>query len=136
MLSEADNELITQVGPGTPMGEVFRRFWMPACLSQDLPGPESDPVRVRVLGEDLVAFRDVEGRVGVLDEFCCHRTASLTLGRVEGCGIRCIYHGWKFAVDGTILETPNVEDDRIKTRMKQPAYPTREAGGIVWCYMG
>ncbi|MBV8594392.1 MAG: Rieske 2Fe-2S domain-containing protein, partial [Caulobacteraceae bacterium] len=136
MLSEQDNQLLTRIGPGTPMGDVLRRFWQPACLSEQLPEPGSDPVKVRLLGEDLVAFRDQNGKVGVLDEYCCHRTASLLLGRVEDCGIRCIYHGWKFAVDGTILETPNVEDDRVKSRIKQPAYPTKEVGGMVWCYMG
>lgn len=136
MLSQADNDMITRVAPGSALGAVMRRFWMPACLSEQLPKPGGDPIRVRLLSEDLVAFRDEAGRVGVLDEFCCHRTASLLMGRVEDCGIRCIYHGWKFAVDGTILETPNVQDARIKARMKQPAYPTREAGGIVWCYMG
>lgn len=136
MLSREQNETLTRVGPGTPMGEVLRRFWMPACLSEELPEPGCDPVRVHLLGEDLIAFRDPAGRVGVLDEYCSHRTASLMLGRVEEGGIRCIYHGWKFAADGAILETPNVDGDRIQSRVKQPAYPTQEAGGFVWCYMG
>jgi nitrite reductase/ring-hydroxylating ferredoxin subunit len=91
---------------------------------------------VQLLGQDLVAFRDAEGKVGILDELCCHRGASLLLGRVEDRGIRCIYHGWKFAGDGTVLETPNVSDPRFKERIKAPAYPVQEAGGIIWTYLG
>jgi phthalate 4,5-dioxygenase oxygenase subunit len=108
MLSRENNEMICRVGPGTAMGKAFRRFWVPALLSEELPAPDGDPRRVQLLGEDFVAFRDSEGKVGILDEYCCHRSASLALGRVEAGGIRCIYHGWKFAVDGTVLETPNV----------------------------
>jgi len=136
MLSRENNELICRVGPGTAMGKAFRRFWVPALLSEELPAPDCDPRRVQLLGEDFVAFRDSEGKVGVLDEYCCHRSASLALGRVEAGGIRCIYHGWKFAVDGTVLETPNVADPTFKDRFKARAYPVREAGGLVWVYLG
>ena len=119
MLSRENNELICRVGPGTAMGKAFRRFWLPALLSAELPAPDCDPRRVQLLGEDFVAFRDSDGKVGLLDEYCPHRNASLGLGRVEGGGIRCIYHGWKFAVDGTVLETPNVADPTFKDRFKE-----------------
>ena len=105
-------------------------------LASDLPHPDCDPKRVRLAGEDFIAFRDTKGRIGFLDEYCRHRSASLALGRVEDCGIRCIYHGWKFAYDGTVLETPNVEDPNFKTRFKARAFPAREAGGFIWVYLG
>jgi len=130
MLTKENNELICRVGAGTAMGTAFRRFWLPALLSSELPTPDGDPRRVQLLGEDFVAFRDSDGKVGLLDEYCCHRNASLTLGRVEAGGIRCIYHGWKFAVDGTVLDTPNVADPTFKQRFKARAYPVREAA---WC---
>jgi len=136
MLKQEDNALICLVGPGTPMGKVMRRYWHPVCTSAQLPTPDSDPLRVRLLGEDFVAFRDSHGRVGVFDELCMHRGASLALGRVEEGGLRCLYHGWKFSVDGTLLETPNHDDPKYRARMKAPAYPVREEGGIVWAYIG
>jgi phthalate 4,5-dioxygenase len=136
MLSKEDNELMCRVGPGTAMGTAMRRFWLPALLSEELPHPDCDPRRVQLLGEDFVAFRDSYGKVGILDEYCCHRSASLALGRVEEGGIRCIYHGWKFAADGTVMDTPNVVDPRFKDRIKARAYPVREAGGLVWVYFG
>lgn len=136
MLSREDNELMCRVGPDTAMGKAMRRFWLPACTSAELPEPDGDPLHIELLGENFVAFRDSNGNVGLLDEHCCHRGASLTVGRVEGCGIRCIYHGWLFAADGTVLETPNVQDPRFKDRFKAPAYPVREAGGLVWTYIG
>src|SRR5258707_10162619 len=105
MLGKENNELIRRVGAVAPMGTAFRRFWVPALLSSELPAPDCDPRRVQLLGEDFVAFRDSDGKVGILDEYCCHRSASLALGRVEARGIRCIYHGWKFAAHGTVLET-------------------------------
>jgi len=107
MLSRDDNELMCRVGAGTAMGTAMRRYWLPALLSSELPTPDCEPRRVQLLGESFVAFRDTDGRVGLLNEQCCHRGASLLLGRVENCGIRCIYHGWKFAVDGTVIETPS-----------------------------
>jgi phthalate 4,5-dioxygenase len=136
MLTHQDNETMCRVGPGTPMGTAMRRFWLPALQSSDLPDRDSDPRHIELLGEHFVAFRDTNGRVGILDEACCHRGASLLLGRVEECGIRCPYHGWKFAVDGTVMETPNVADERFRTRFKANAYPVREAGGLIWVYLG
>ena len=128
MLPKEENETMCRVGPGTPMGTAFRRFWIPALLSKELPHPDCDPRRVQLLGEDFVAFRDTAGNVGLLDEYCCHRNASLTLGRAEAGGLRCIYHGWKFATDGTVLETPNVADPRFKERFKARAYPSAGRG--------
>jgi phthalate 4,5-dioxygenase len=136
MLTEEENEALCRVGPGTPMGEVLRRYWTPAFQLGDLPEPDCPPIRVTVLGENFVAFRDTEGRLGFLDELCCHRGASLTLGRVEGCGIRCLYHGWKYAVDGTIMETPNLASSTFRERVKHGAYPVREGGGLGWVYLG
>jgi phthalate 4,5-dioxygenase len=136
MLSKENSEMICRVGAATPMGTALRRFWLPALLSEELPAPDCDPRRVQLLGEDFIAFRDSDGKVGLLDEYCCHRSASLALGRVEAGGIRCIYHGWKFAVDGTVLDTPNVADPTFKERFKAKAYPVREAGGLIWVYLG
>jgi phenylpropionate dioxygenase-like ring-hydroxylating dioxygenase large terminal subunit len=136
MLSREENELMCRVGPGSAMGGAMRRYWLPALHSSALPHPDCDPQHVELLGEHFVAFRDSNGRVGLLDEQCCHRGASLLLGRVEECGIRCIYHGWKFAVDGTVLDTPNVPDPKFKNRIRARAYPVREAGGLIWVYLG
>jgi phenylpropionate dioxygenase-like ring-hydroxylating dioxygenase large terminal subunit len=136
MLSARDNELMCRTNPDTPMGKAMRHFWLPALLSSELPERDGDPVHVELLGESFVAFRDSDGKVGVLDEMCCHRGASLTVGRAENCGLRCIYHGWLFAADGTVLETPNIPDPRFKTRLKARAYPVKEAGGIIWTFLG
>lgn len=136
MLTAEENQILTRVGPQTPMGRMMRRFWFPICTSAQLPGPDCDPLRVGLLGESFVAFRDTAGTVGVLDELCMHRQVSLALGRVEEGGIRCLYHGWKFAADGTIMDTPNNCNARFRERMKAPAYPVREAGGLVWAYIG
>jgi phthalate 4,5-dioxygenase oxygenase subunit len=137
MLSTKENELLTQTGPGTPMGETFRRFWLPAMLSTELPAPDCTPVRFRLLGEDLIAFRDSQGRPGILDRFCPHRGADMFFGRNEEDGLRCVYHGWKFDVAGACLEVPNVpEGSTYKDKVRIPAYPAWERAGIVWCYMG
>ena len=136
MLSKKDNDLMCRTGPDLPMGKAMRHFWLPALLSSELPEPDCDPVHVELLGDNFVAFRDTNGKVGILDEFCCHRGASLTIGRAENCGIRCIYHGWLFAADGTVLETPNIPDPKFKARFKANAYPVKEAGGIIWTYIG
>ena len=136
MLSREENELLCRVGRDTQMGQAVRHFWMPAFLSSELPEPGGNPLHIELLNENLVAFRDHNGQLGLLDEMCCHRGASLTVGRVEECGIRCIYHGWLFAPDGTVLETPNVPDGRFKARFKAKSYPVREAGGVVWTYLG
>src|SRR5713226_4562506 len=104
MFTKEENDLLVHVGPGTPMGDVFRRYWIPALLSEEIPEPGCPPARVRLLGEDLVAFRDGEGRVGLVDDRCAHRQAPLFFGRNEGDGLRCIYHGWKYDIRGNILE--------------------------------
>src|SRR5580704_5874768 len=111
MLPVKENELITRVGPGTPMGDTMRRYWMPACLSSEIAEPDGAPVRVRLLGEDLIAFRDSDGRIGLVDEFCPHRRVSLYFGRNEECGLRCIYHGWKFDVTGSCVDMMNEPEE-------------------------
>jgi phenylpropionate dioxygenase-like ring-hydroxylating dioxygenase large terminal subunit len=136
MLSREDNEMLCRVGPGTPGGVMMRRFWHPVCTSAQLPHPDCAPLRVRLLGENYVAFRDSEGNVGFLEELCMHRGASLALGRVEEGGIRCLYHGWKFSASGDVMETPNHADPKYAARLKAPAFPVREEGGIVWTYVG
>ncbi|MFQ5542315.1 MAG: Rieske 2Fe-2S domain-containing protein, partial [Candidatus Binatia bacterium] len=137
MLSREENELLTRVGPGTPMGELFRRYWIPALLSEEIPAPDCPPVRVRLLGENLVAFRDTQGKIGLLGEYCLHRRASLFYGRNEECGLRCIYHGWKYDVEGNVLETPaEPPESNLKHKVHQTAYPCREASGVVFTYMG
>ncbi|HVC53364.1 MAG TPA: Rieske 2Fe-2S domain-containing protein [Stellaceae bacterium] len=137
MLSPEENELITRVGPGTPMGNTMRRYWVPALLSSEIAEPDGAPVRVRLLSEDLVAFRDTKGRVGLLDEYCPHRRVSLYFGRNEECGLRCVYHGWKFDVDGSCLDQLNEPEElQFKHKVHVAAYPTVEMGGIVWAYMG
>ena len=137
MLTTQENDLLCRVGPGTPMGEVFRRYWLPAIRSVDLPEPDCPPKRVRLLGEDLVAFRDSNGRVGLLAEKCAHRRASLFYGRNEECGLRCIYHGWKYDVDGNIVDTPaEPAQSMIKYHVKQVAYPCHEVNGLVYAYLG
>ncbi|MFN3890665.1 MAG: Rieske 2Fe-2S domain-containing protein [Beijerinckiaceae bacterium] len=137
MLSKEDNELLTRIGPGTPMGSLIRRFWVPVSFSEKIAKRDGPPVRVRILGENLVLFRDTEGRIGLVDERCPHRTASLYYGRNEQCGIRCVYHGWKFDVDGNCVDLPSEPPSsgfRDKIRIK--AYACHEAGGLVWAYMG
>src|SRR5580700_10984637 len=104
MLSPKDNQLLTRVGPGTPMGDLLRRFWMPALLSSELEKPDSPPVRMRLLCENLVGFRDTSGRVGIVDAYCAHKLAGLFWGRNEECGLRCTYHGWKYDVDGRCID--------------------------------
>ena len=117
------------------MGDMIRRYWFPALLSSEVPEKDGVPVRLRLLGEDLVAFRDTSGAVGLMEERCPHRQASLALGVNDKGGLRCLYHGWKFAVDGTCLERPT-EPAGSKFNMRAIAYPTHEAGGMVWTYMG
>ncbi len=135
MLKE-DNETLCRVGPETPMGQVFRRYWTPIAVAERLSEPDGDPQRVAFCGERFVLFRDSDGKLGLLDELCAHRGASLALGRNEGCGIRCLYHGWKFAHDGALMEAPNYPDPGILGTIKAPAYPVREAGGLIWGYFG
>jgi phthalate 4,5-dioxygenase oxygenase subunit len=137
VLSQANNERITRTGRSTPMGTTMRRYWIPAMLSTELPNPDSDPVRIRLLNEDLIAFRDTGGRVGLIQNNCPHRGASLFFGRNEEAGLRCVYHGWKFDVDGTCTDMPNepAESD-FKDRVKAVTYPCVERSGVVWTYMG
>jgi phthalate 4,5-dioxygenase oxygenase subunit len=134
MLSQEENELLTRVGPGTPMGDTLRRYWIPALLSWELEA-DGAPVRTRLLGEDLVAFRATNGEVGVLDEICPHRATSLWLGRNEGDGLRCVYHGWKFNVSGQCVDQMN-EPHQFASKIKMLSYPAVERGGAVWVYMG
>jgi phthalate 4,5-dioxygenase oxygenase subunit len=136
MLSREESEILTRVGPEAPMGRVLRRYWTPAFLAGDLPEPDCSPIGVTVLGEDFVAFRDSSGRLGFLDELCCHRGAPLSYGRVEEGGIRCLYHGWKYDTEGRLLETPNCENPHVMERVRQGSYPVREAGGMGWVYLG
>jgi phenylpropionate dioxygenase-like ring-hydroxylating dioxygenase large terminal subunit len=120
------------------MGNLFRRFWLPALVGDDLPGPDCTPVRLRVLSEDLVAFRDTDGRVGIVNAYCSHRLAPLFFGRNEQCGLRCPYHGWKFDVDGNCVETPNIpaKSPDVRRSVGIKAYKVHEVAGIVWIYMG
>jgi phthalate 4,5-dioxygenase oxygenase subunit len=136
MLTREENELLCRIGPQAPMGAMMRRYWLPAAMSQELAA-DGAPRRVRLLGEDLVAFRDSNGRVGLLEELCPHRGVSLMLARNEECGLRCLYHGWKFDVAGKILDMPaEPEPEGLIDRVRAVAYPVREAGGIVWAYLG
>jgi phenylpropionate dioxygenase-like ring-hydroxylating dioxygenase large terminal subunit len=137
MLSQADNEFLTRSGPGTPMGELLRRFWMPALLSEELPERDGPPKKIRILGEDLLAFRATDGRVGIVEPHCPHRGAGLYYGRNEECGLRCAFHGWKFDVDGNCLDQPNLPDkNKYPAGVKAKAYKTIERGGLVFVYMG
>src|SRR5579872_2353626 len=137
MLSHEDNAVLTQTDPGTPMGELFRRFWLPVMLSDELPGADCTPVRLRVLGEDLIAFRDTAGRVGIVDAYCPHRSAPMFFGRNEEGGLRCVYHGWKFDVSGQCTEMPNCwEGETFKEKVRIKAYPTEDRAGMIWAYMG
>jgi phenylpropionate dioxygenase-like ring-hydroxylating dioxygenase large terminal subunit len=137
MLMDEDNRTLTRVGPGTPMGELMRRYWVPALLSWELPEPDCPPVEVRLLGENLVAFRQTDGRVGIVDERCPHRSASLFWGRNEENGIRCVYHGWKYDITGQCVDMPSEpEATNFASKVRVRAYPALEAGGVVWTYMG
>jgi phenylpropionate dioxygenase-like ring-hydroxylating dioxygenase large terminal subunit len=137
MLSKEENELITRIGPGTAMGSMLRQYWIPAMLSSELPWPDSEPVRVLLLGEKLIGFRASDGQAGLIGNHCPHRGASLFFGRNEEAGLRCVYHGWKFGTDGACVDMPNepIESD-FKQEVRATAYPCQERGGIVWTYMG
>src|SRR5262245_30603030 len=137
MLPRDDNEILTRVGPGTPMGELMRQHWQPVLLSSELPELDGAPLRVRHLSEDLVAFRDTDGQVGLVAENCPHRGASLFFGRNEEAGIRCVYHGWKFDATGACVDMPNEPpESNFKHKVRVTAYPCVERGGIIWTYMG
>lgn len=137
MLTKEDNEMLTQTDAGTPMGELFRRFWIPACLSEEISAPDCPQVRVRLLGEDLIAFRDTDGNPGLIFPYCPHRGSPMFLARNEEHGIRCVYHGWKFDVTGKCLDIPNsFEGETYKDKVSIKAYPCWDKGGIIWTYMG
>ena len=137
MLTKEQNELLCRVEGAAPMGGIMRRHWLPVCMSEEVAQPDGAPVRSRLLGEDLVAFRDSNGKLGVLSEYCLHRRASLAFGRNEECGLRCLYHGWKFDVDGNVVDMPS-EAPGAAQRLgkKTKSYPARERGGFVWAWMG
>jgi phthalate 4,5-dioxygenase len=137
MLKAEVNELLTQTGPGTPTGDLFRRYWLPALLAEELAENDCPPVRVKILSERLIAFRDSDGRYGLLDEFCAHRGASLWFGRVEEGGLRCAYHGWKYDVSGRCVEVPSEpENSNFCSKVKLTAYPLVQVGDILWTHLG
>jgi phthalate 4,5-dioxygenase oxygenase subunit len=137
VLSKIDNDLLCRVGPGTPMGDLMRQYWIPAVRSDELPAPDCPPVRIRLLGEDLIAFRATSGTVGLVQTACPHRGASLFFGRNEEDGLRCVYHGWKFDVSGACIDMPSeATESNFKNKVRVHAYPTQERGGIVWANMG
>ena len=136
MLKREQNELLTRTGPGTAMGRMFRSYWLPALLAEELPENDCSPVRVQLLGERLLALRDSSGRLGLIEEFCAHRRASLWFGRNEEGGIRCAYHGWKYDVTGQCVEVPSEPESGFCERIKLTSYPLIARGGILWTYMG
>ncbi|HZT09110.1 MAG TPA: Rieske 2Fe-2S domain-containing protein [Chloroflexota bacterium] len=144
MPNNREEELLARVGPGTPSGEVFRRYWLPVEVSANLgggPGPafsgSSNPLRLTVLGEQLVLFRDGSGKPGLVAEHCSHRGTSLYYGRVEDEGLRCLYHGWLYDREGRCLDTPaEPPESSFKHTVRHPAYPCREVGGLIFAYMG
>jgi len=137
MLKQEHNDLLTRTGAETPFGRMFRCYWIPALLAEELPENDCPPVRVKLLSERLIAFRDSEGRYGLMDEFCAHRGISLWFGRNEECGLRCPYHGWKFDFTGQCIEVPSEPaESRFKEKIKLKSYPLVERGGVLWTYMG
>ena len=141
MLTHEENDLLCRVEGNAPMGQLMRRHWTPVCLIEEVSEPDGAPVKAQVFGEELVVFRDTNGRVGVMDEYCPHRRVSLVFGRNEDCGLRCLYHGWKMDVDGNIVERVSepvipIVNAATSAASKHLAYPTREWGGFVWAYMG
>ena len=137
MQSKADNEFLTRSGPGTPMGDLLRQYWLPVMMSSELPAPDCPPVRIRILAENLIAFRTTSGRVGVVANACPHRGASMFFGRNEEEGLRCVYHGWKFDVEGNCIDMPSEPaESNFRSKVRTTAYPARERSGLVWLYMG
>ena len=137
MLSHEDNELLCRIGPGTPMGNLMRQYWVPAALSSELPEPDGPLLRVRLLGEDLIGFRTTTGAVGLLPNSCPHRGASLFYGRNEDEGLRCVYHGWKFDVTGQCVDMPSEPiESTYRSKVRAQAYPCVERGGVIWAYLG
>ena len=137
MLSKEDNDLLCRVGRGTPMGDLMRQYWIPAVRSDELASPDCPPMRLRLLGEDLIAFRTTSGAVGIVQNACPHRGASLFFGRNEEEGLRCVYHGWKFDVTGACVDMPSEPvESNFKTKVHAKAYATHERAGVIWAYMG
>jgi phthalate 4,5-dioxygenase oxygenase subunit len=137
MLSREDNDLLCRVGRGTPMGETLRQYWQPILLREELDQRDGNPLRVRVLAEDLIAYRDTNGTVGLVGEHCPHRGASLFFARNEECGLRCVYHGWKFDPRGNCVDMPNEPpESNFKEKIHHRAYPCVERNGVIWTYMG
>jgi len=137
MLRKEQNDLLTQTGPETPMGRMFRSYWIPALLAEELPENDCPPVRVKLLSERLIAFRDTNGQLGLIDEFCAHRGVSLWFGRNEDCGLRCPYHGWKYDVSGQCIDVPSEpEESGFARKVKLKSYPLIDRGGVLWTYMG
>src|SRR5918992_998911 len=136
MLSKEENELMTRVGPGTPAGEMLRRYWWPVAFTEVVQ-PEARPIKVKLLGEEFVLFRDGSGKLGLLELHCSHRGTSLEFGRVEKNGIRCCYHGWLYDRAGKCLEQPaEPEGSTFKDRIQHPAFHAQDAGGLVFAYVG
>jgi phenylpropionate dioxygenase-like ring-hydroxylating dioxygenase large terminal subunit len=137
MITAEENELLTRTGKETPMGQYFRRFWLPALLSEEVPAPDCPPVEVTIMGEHLIAFRDTNGEVGLIQPYCPHRQAPLFYGRNEQNGLRCIYHGWKFNVHGQCVDIPSeANGEKLKGEVRITSYPCKEYAGIVWAYLG
>jgi phthalate 4,5-dioxygenase len=137
MLSKADNEMLTRIGSGTPMGNLLRRYWIPFLLPEELAARDAPPLRVRLLGEELLAFRDTDGRIGLIERYCPHRRVDLFLGRNEECGLRCINHGWKYDVEGKVVDMPTEpETSALRKHVKARAYPIVEWGGVIWAFLG
>ena len=137
MTTREQNDFLTQTGPGTPMGNLFRRYWIPAMEARELPEPDCPPVRIKLLSERLLAFRDTQGRIGVIDEFCAHRGVSLWFGRNEDNGLRCPYHGWKYDHTGQCVDVPSEpEESGYCRKIKLKSYPAVELGDVIWVYMG
>jgi len=137
MLSKEQNEVLSRVGAGTPMGNLMRQYWLPALLSTELPNEDGPPLRLRLLGEDMIAFRATSGAVGVIQNACPHRGASMFFGRNEEEGLRCVYHGWKFDTTGACVDMPSEPaESNFKSKVRTKAYPTQERNGVVWLYMG
>jgi len=137
MLSPTDNDYLCRIGPGTPMGNLMRQYWIPAIRSDELPAPDCPPLRVKLLGEELIGFRMTSGKVGLVQNACPHRGASLFFGRNEEEGLRCVYHGWKFDATGQCVDMPSEPaESNFRTKVRARAYPTHEHGGVIWAYMG
>ena len=137
MLTKEENDLLCRIEVDAPMGGIMRRHWLPACLTEQVPEADGDPVKIRLLGEDLVVFRNSDGRIGVIEEKCPHRKASLVFGRNEECGIRCLYHGWKFDIDGNCVDmSSEPPGSGLMEKVKIKSYPVHETAGFVWVWMG